>query len=525
MTSLADPVRVRCAARRSRWLDGQPMLPIVFGCMLAGAPLSDAEAQVIRGPVDTFATSPVGRQTPSAQTGAVEADTRATSQRAADTDADAAANPPALRTSPEDFRRYDLDDLEAGQRADDGLDTSDTNQAGLGPDDPPPPVPRDPNADPYAPLGLRVGAFLLFPSLETRLEHSDNLGGRADDPESGLAYSLSPRADLQSDWDRHALSLRGGLTYETFESSREDDQLTFDLGGDLRLDLSALATVDLGASFTRETEERTDTDVDADQVSRTDEDVWSFTAGIRREFGRWFARLSGEFTRETFEDGVLADSTIVANSDRDRDEWEGTLRIGRALDAQWQVFGDVFVNSREFDTPVDADDGTLRGSDGFGVALGAALDRGGPISGELRLGYQEQHPDEPSFDPVRGLIADGVVTWRPNGLTTVSLTAETEFEETLAAGASGTRTYTFDLDIEHAFRRYLVGTASFGYELTDVEGLDGRDNEFFIGAELEYLVRRGVSVFADVGYTRFDAAAEGSSFDETTVGIGARVSR
>ena len=187
---------------------------------------------------------------------------------------------------------------------------------------------------------------------------------------------------------RHALGLDAGVSYETFDREGIPDAVEVELDGDLRLDLSDVLRLDLDASFERERNRRDGV------VDRLNEDTTEFGAALRRTFGAWFGQIGAAFVRETRESGVRADGTPFDNSDRDRDEVELALRIGHALDPQWQVFGDVLVNERVFDRAVD-DNGFLRGSRGWGVAGGVVFDRGGPLRVELRLGYQQQDPEDP----------------------------------------------------------------------------------------------------------------------------------
>src|SRR5690606_39108189 len=79
-----------------------------------------------------------------------------------------------------------------------------------------PPMPRDDEADPFAAPGIRLGSFVLRPTLDIGVTASDNIHlSRPKRQATGLV--VAPDIDLRSEWDRHeiAFELRGtALFYE-----------------------------------------------------------------------------------------------------------------------------------------------------------------------------------------------------------------------------------------------------------------------------------------------------------------------
>ncbi|MGA2568584.1 MAG: outer membrane beta-barrel protein, partial [Pseudolabrys sp.] len=67
--------------------------------------------------------------------------------------------------------------------------------------------------DPYAPLGLRAGAFDLFPAVEL-IGGYDTNPGRVAGGAGAAVYIVAPELRAQSDWSRHELKvdLRGSYT-------------------------------------------------------------------------------------------------------------------------------------------------------------------------------------------------------------------------------------------------------------------------------------------------------------------------
>ena len=81
-----------------------------------------------------------------------------------------------------------------------------------------------PALDPYTPLGVRKGSFVVFSSLETSLRGTRHSGtGGGDD---GVAVIVAPEVVARSDWSRHAMTLALRGAYETFVDGDAPDDIS-----------------------------------------------------------------------------------------------------------------------------------------------------------------------------------------------------------------------------------------------------------------------------------------------------------
>ena len=78
--------------------------------------------------------------------------------------------------------------------------------------------------EPYDPVGVQIGRFVLFPELEVGGSYYSNVF-HAPNAESDVALDVIPSARLVSNGSRHALEFRGigGLSYY-HEFPTEDDR-------------------------------------------------------------------------------------------------------------------------------------------------------------------------------------------------------------------------------------------------------------------------------------------------------------
>jgi hypothetical protein len=93
---------------------------------------------------------------------------------------------------------------------------------------------------------------------------------------------------------------------------------------------------------------------------------------------------------------------------------------------------------------------------------------------------------DPTLRDLSGLIVDGSLIWAASGLTTAKLTAVSRADETTLSGASGVLRRDLGLQVDHAFRRWLIGTARMGVGLDGYEGVSREDKRYLAALALTY---------------------------------------
>jgi hypothetical protein len=61
-------------------------------------------------------------------------------------------------------------------------------------------LPEPHDLDPYVPIGIRIGSFLLFPELEVGADMTNNVLDTRFDTRSDIGPEVKPRLRLDSDW-------------------------------------------------------------------------------------------------------------------------------------------------------------------------------------------------------------------------------------------------------------------------------------------------------------------------------------
>ena len=381
--------------------------------------------------------------------------------------------------------------------------------------------------DPYAPLGLRIGSFRLFPAIEAFIGHSNNVFASTRDPVAGGYYRVQPELGLESDWSRHLLRGFVGVDHESFFNQSSETTTAFDAELEGRLDITSRDEAGLLLSYEIAPESRGDPNVPNSVVSPPDSEIALVEGTYAHRFGRLEVALRGAAEWLTYDNALLADGSVVDNSDRDYREINGAVTGRLALDDDGSraVFVELGANRRKYRRDVDFN-GVRRGSKGYDVLVGLAFDTGAPLRGEIGVGYQVQTPDDPDLPDIDSIAFRGSLVWQPTALTTVTFDGSILPEESiLVATSSGALVYSADIGVEHALRRNLIVAAGYGYSQSDYVGSTRTEREHTVDAGLEYLVNRWLSFRLDASWLRFESSIGGEDYEETRIEAGLRLQR
>jgi hypothetical protein len=104
--------------------------------------------------------------------------------------------------------------------------------------------------------GLPIGTFIALPQVVLSSTRDDNIYARRTDETEDTIFTLSPSLVLQSDWDRHELSVDLGADLDRYQDATSEDVEDFWLGLDGTRELTEHARVFGGLRHTRDHEDR-----------------------------------------------------------------------------------------------------------------------------------------------------------------------------------------------------------------------------------------------------------------------------
>ena len=386
---------------------------------------------------------------------------------------------------------------------------------------------RDPETDPYAAVGLRLGSFNLFPSIQQELGWTSN-GESTDDGNSSAFSQTTLRTTFQSDWSVHELRGDISLDYQAFFDDETDNLPAANAAADLRIDVNREITARFGLAYLLATETPTSENLSLPAgfvlTGRPIINDLQTYAEIARNVGRLSTSLRATLTRTTFGDIETVSSGSVSQSDRNNYLLLATARAAYEYSPTLSPFFQVSAGGRIHDVEVDRN-GNRRNSRVFEVQTGVAVDLGEKLNGSLGLGYRAEIFDDPTLNTLQSPLINATIKWSPERFTTISATLASSLARSIIADENGSvvhsATVTATRDIRPNFSVNARAFASF----TDVDMGDRED--LFLQAEVgaEWRLNRTVALTARAGVERAISSEVGSGFEAATVRAGIRIQR
>ncbi len=408
--------------------------------------------------------------------------------------------------------------------------TEETTQAApaavkLPPAEEEPPVIRRKRAeegDPYAPQGIAAGAFRLFPTIQIGGIVSSNPEQKNSGADAALGYRIAPSLRLESDWVRHSFRLNAAGEFIDYASGGVSAESSGSVTAAARVDVLRSTTIDLDANYDIDRTAASDSEVpDSATGPRLEHEIGVFAA-LNHQFGRLGLRARTGARLKLFEDVDLSGGGVEDNSDRNYVEPEIALRATYESSPAIKPFAEIAYRPRIHSDSPDRN-GLDRDSHGVQLRAGVQIDSSPIWSGELAVAYAIRRYDDPSLDTVHAPGLIGNLIWRPTELTTLTYTANTSIDETVAAGSSGTRVYELRVDAEHRLRDNIILNAGTGVEFDMRDGPDDFTLDANIGAI--YRFNPWLAWTAGYDFTYFNSDSPASDYVEHRVTTGIEIRR
>lgn len=377
--------------------------------------------------------------------------------------------------------------------------------------------------DPYAPVGIRAGTFVLRPSIEQGLEYSSNADSTVGGGEAVFSETTL-RLDGESDWSRHSANFSAyGIFRKTISGADFTDpeagidaDLIFDLVNDWRVLASA------GYQVAREAATAPVDFTGTTNRPLVHELVGSL--GVEKTAGRFLFRLTGEADRLSYDDAELSTGGTATQSDRNQTLATIALRAGYEVAPAIIPFVEIEAGRRLYDETSDRN-GFQRSSRRLGLRAGAAIDLQEKLTGELSAGWVREDSDDSRLGTISGATVDGFLTWSPSRRTAVSLLASTTVEGTTTAGANGSVLYNSSVAIAHQIRSNLTGNATLGVAWRDFSGSNAYDLTLSAELGFTYWLNRSLGIVGRARHETVTSSDVNSEYKTNSAYLGLRWQR
>jgi hypothetical protein len=388
--------------------------------------------------------------------------------------------------------------------------------------------------------GVRLGSFMLFPSITAGVAYHDNVFNVSDAllPQEDFLFTLTPTLKLNSDWGRHALNLFAESKSYFYQDFSDEDRTDWKVGGDARLDIFGGTNLTIDGVYEEQTEARS-TDPTFAQFDQNEFSHWGVGATLNHVGGRFRGSIGTRYDETDFDDtrrrfvnavnlfpaadpfcptGRLAGQFLTCNNDdRDRAIWESFVKLGYAISPGYAVFVRGKYNDRDFNSGnpsfgnLEVDDtGVNRDSSGWGVEAGVDFEVARLVTGEVFLGYAEQDYDAAVLRDTDAFTFGANLQWYASMLTTVTFDVSRKIEDTtdvasMLAGSSGFISDRYGVRVDHELMRNVILYGKVGFGQDEYQLIAREDDVLNAGLGALFLVNNNLHVTASYDFVDRDS--------------------
>jgi hypothetical protein len=371
----------------------------------------------------------------------------------------------------------------------------------------------------YDAVGVPVGGLTLYPTLAAGVSYDDNIF-RGPAAVADTIFSLSPRLDLRSNWDRDAVQLYGQLDHLAYVDQDTESRTNWMLGGGGRKDFDAGSFLS-GEGFYFDTHEaRTSPDLALTALSPTHYRRGHADSLLSGQFSRFTLSAALTYDRFDFDSTQLIGGGLLDNADRDRNVYQITGRTAYELAPDQAVFAQFTYDRRDFDQLLDRN-GFNRNSDGYRVDLGVAMMVTPLVQATGYVGLLQQNHAAPLRD-TSTMDFNLKLDWFATELMTAHLTASRILDDTTLAGASSVDVRQIGASLDYELLRQLILQPHVNYYDQKFDGITRDDRVIAAGLEARYLLNTNLAAYADYAFQKRDTNAPGRAYNDNLFTFGIR---
>jgi len=381
----------------------------------------------------------------------------------------------------------------------------------------------------YAPKGLPLGAFRLYPALELAFDSDDNVFRVNNGMKGDTFFEITPRLALQSQWARHYLTLRGGATDYIYSQFSSESRVDWDVDAEGRVDVSQGIGIYGGGSYRHTFEPRSSPDQLKIAREPTPFNVAHGDVRVQAMPNRFGIIAGANYDHYQYDPTEcclgLPPSGESSNKDRDYTQWDLYTRLLYEFSPGYSAFAHVAYNVRDFDLQFDRN-GDDRDSHGYRANVGVQMELTRLLLGELYAGYLEQtynHEGVAAKAPLgrdSGFNYGAELTWLPSPELTVRLSASHQMNETIITNATDSNEQRFAFGVDWSIRRNIILHGDVAYLHDNFTGSGREDDLALASIGATYLMNNYVSWNFRYTYQNRDSNVPLEDFEDSIFRIG-----
>jgi hypothetical protein len=374
-----------------------------------------------------------------------------------------------------------------------------------------------PNPD-YDALGVRVGSFLLYPSLTANLVYDSNVFALPTSEIGDWAAVTKPSLVAESNWSRHSLMFELGardVRYFNRTSQSFTDVYGRVVGRlDVQHDLAIQGSLKLGRIYAP----RGSIDAPGLAAEPVPDNIFDAKLAINKTFNRVKVTLRGGYESDDYDDVAAIGGGTLDQDYRDVNAYKVGGRVGVAISPDTNVFGDVSYIRTEYVnlSATSSDSDTIRVLTGFEFAPSAL------VRGQIGVGYTWRGYDGPGIADENGFAYLADIIWNPTQLITVTIGGEGRIENTTSVGASGRLSSSGHIIVDYELLRNLIVSPQVRIDHEDFSGTSRDDLYIAPGIRLDYMANRYLHFGGEYFFITRDSSIDLLDYDRHLFGLYAK---
>lgn len=329
----------------------------------------------------------------------------------------------------------------------------------------------------YDPLGIQVGSFLAFPTLQTAAGYTSNVFLVENGAQSDGFVDIRPGIGINSDWSQHMVMFRGDMLMRRFLSNaiRNEDRWSADLQG--RLDIGSDLSISGQAQASRQYESPFNAQINASSTVLSNYDQNMLRVNAEYKAGQTRALLNVDRSVYDFNNINFPDGTVNDQSDRDRTIWRVVGQYEYAFTPSFSVYGQVTPQWTNYKKDL-LTGGANRDSFAVRAIAGINFDVAGLMRGTLGVGYTRRNFDSPTYGDVDGVSVEARLDYFLSPLTTVSVAARRIIDDANIGASAAFFENRLSARVDHELLTNLLLNGLFEYSDQNYIGVQQTSNAY-----------------------------------------------
>lgn len=312
----------------------------------------------------------------------------------------------------------------------------------------------------YDPLGLRVGTFIVHPSLSAAANITNNVYLDDGNKKSDVYGSIVPVVTIDSDWSVHRFGLIAAGDLRRYANQTLRNQNAWYVYSQGRVDVTSDANIQIDTQLDKSYESPYSGDLI--QNLTVPSTFLRKMSAIRATYqpGRVRLIVAVDISSLNFSTLRFANGSTRTQSYRNRAVYRGSGVYEYAISPSISVYAQAIYDKTNYDENFIGTQPN-RDSKGFNLLSGTNFDLAGLARGSIGIGYSKrQYLASYFYRSAQGLSAQVKVELFPNELTTVGLTVQRQLQDVSLSNNSAYWENRLEATADHELRDNLILSAS-----------------------------------------------------------------